>query len=308
MSSIFEAPPPRRSSWLKVVTAFVAGAVVALAISQAPTILYGSAQPAASARVPAANVPPPVGAASIASKPAIAEPPKAVGDARENTPAPAVEARPAPAQVATAPAAAEGGGKSCTWPYVDQRCAEADTNSGQATQLVRVIPTDRSAPPTVAATIAPPEPKQTGGVAAAAPASAAAADPTAVAAQPVPPSVPQAAAERGPAEPNSGVREPARSRDAKAIGSGKREARRAKTSEQQSRTVRSRTLDERSDDAATEFADSTLIRTPILPDGRRVSVYRELNARDDGRAVARRDYRVRRVPLPRSYDEDEDED
>jgi hypothetical protein len=306
MSSMFEAPPQRRSSWLKVVTAFVAGAVVALAIGQVPTILYGSGQPAASARVPAANVPPSVGAASTASKPAVVGPSKAVGDAPENTPAPAAEARSAPAQAATAAAAAEGGVKSCTWPYVDQRCAEADTNSGQATQSVRVIPTDRSAPPTAAATIAPSEPTQTGGVAAAAPAATAPADPTAVAAQPVPPIVPQAAAERGPTEPNSGVRKPARSKDAKATGTGKREARRAKSSEQQSRAVRSRTLD--SDDAATEFADSALIRTHILPDGRRVSVYRELNARDDGRPVARRDYRVRRVPAPRPYEDDDDED
>jgi hypothetical protein len=304
MSSIFEAPPPRRSSWLKVVTAFVAGAGVALAISQVPTILYGSAQPTASARVPAANVRQPVGAASNASKPAVAEPSKAVAGARENTSAPAAEARPAPAQIGTTPDAAEAEGKSCTWPYVDQRCAEADTNSGQATQSVRVIPTDRSAPPTVAATIASSEPKRIGSVAA--PASAAAADATAAAAPPVQSSVLQAA-ERASTE-NSGAREPARSKDAKATGTGKREVRRAKSAEQQSRTARSRTLDERSDDPATEFADSTLVRTHILPDGRRVSVYRELNARDDARTVARRDYRMRRVPLPRSYNEDEDED
>jgi hypothetical protein len=321
MSSMFEAPPSRRSgSWLKVVTAFVAGAVVALAISRVPTILYGSPQPVASSRVPATGVRTPIGQPPDASKPAVPEPSRAHAEVRENT-LPAAEARDVPAQaVPTATPGPAAEGKSCAWPYVDQRCAESDTNSGQATQSVRVIPTDRSASPTLATTVAPsvpPEPKPTGNVTGAGPASvapAAAAPAVAAPAAIVEPSgrpaVARGAGERVPGEPGSRLHKPTRSKEPKTSSIRKKEAARAKTLDQQSRTGRSRTLDER-DDAARdpELADSALIRTHILPGGRRVSVYRELNMRDDARAVGRGEiYRARRLPVPPSYHEDEDDD
>jgi hypothetical protein len=326
MSSMFEAPPsPRRGSWLKVATAFVAGAVVAVAIGRVPTILYGSPQPSASSRVPAAGLRPPTSAPPIASKPPAPELSKPLADARENPP-PAAEARDGQAQGATASTAAAAGGavegKSCTWPYVDQRCNEPDSNSGQATQSVRVIPTDRSAPPTIATTSAPSapaEPKPVANVATAGPSPAppaavapvapAPAAPAAVAASPGQPGVPPGAAEQASNEPDSRVREPTRAKEPKATGPAKKEARRPKPSQQQSRTARSRGIEERGDAVPrrAELADSTVVETHVLSDGRQVTVHRRFNARDDARTSARDD-RVRRIPLPLSAADDDDDD
>jgi hypothetical protein len=331
MSSIFEAPSSRqRGSWLMVVPAFMAGAIVTFAVSQLPVILYGTPQPTVSSRTPPPGDRQPLGARSDAPKAVVTEPSKMLPDAGEKAPASAAEEGSIQTKAATAPAPDGGAeGKGCTWPYVDQRCAESDSNSGQAaseqlTRSVRVISTDRSAPATLETTgpstttvskpSASPESKQTGTVPAVGgtptPPTASAAAP----ARPAPkvaterPSGSQRGAQPGP-NAEGRAREPARSRETKQSGSGQREARRARPSEQQSRTARVRNEDERYDDAArrSEFSDPTVVRTHVLPDGRRVTIYRELNPHDEARTVARGEtYRIRRVPLLPSYDDDDD--
>jgi hypothetical protein len=300
MSSKFEAPPPRRrGTWLKVVVAFAAGAVVALAVSHVPTILYGGAQPTASSRVGTATMRQP----SDASKAAVNEPPKPLA-ARESAPARPAEALPAATEAATPPAAAEGAeDKSCTWPYVDQRCAEADTNSGRSTHPVRVIPTDRGAPSTLtAAPAAPSESKPTGSVASSSPTPATPAVPAAAAAAPAQPSASTRGIEPRPnVAPDVRRREPTRSKAVKSIGAAKKEAWRSKGLDQPSRTTRPRVFDVPDDDATTdpEVTGSVIVRRYALPDGRRVTVYRQ--GRDEG-------YSAPRSPRRAPWVEDDDDD
>jgi hypothetical protein len=302
MSSKFEAPPSqRRGTGLKVVVAFAAGAVVALAVSQVPTILYGGAQPTASSRVQPATVRQPSGA----SKSAVSQPSQAVADARENTATPAAETRPAATQAANPPAAAEGAeDKSCSWPYVDQRCAEADTNSGRSTQPVRVIPTDRGAPSTLtSAPAAPSESKQIGSIASSSPTPATPAAPPVAAAAPAQPSASTRGIEPPPPNvaPDVRRREPTRSKTVKSIGAAKKEARRSKASDQPSRTTRARAFDVPIDDATTDpdVTGSVIVRRYALPDGRRVTVYRQ--GRDEG-------YLAPRIPRRAPWVEDDDDD
>jgi len=329
MSSIFEAPPARqRGFWLKIVPAFMAGALVAFAVSQLPMIFYGTPQPTVSSRVPPSGDRQPSGARSEAPNAAVAERSRTLPDATENAPAPP-EGRSSQMQAATAPVASSAEGKGCTWPYVDQRCAESDTNSGQAageqpTPSVRVISTARNAPTTLetttgrsTTTVSKPtvssESKEIGNVAAAGGTSTpSAAAPIRSARKSItePPRAPQRAAE--PAPNGAGrAREPARPKEVRQAGTGQREVRRAKASEQQARTARSHRNYERNDDAASrpEFTDSAVVRTHTLPDGRRLTVYRTLTPRDEVRTVAQGEtYRVRRAPLASSYDDDDDED
>jgi hypothetical protein len=290
MSSNFEAPPSRPPrSWPKVVVAFAAGAVLAFVASHVPTILYGT-QPSAFSRAPATAIRQPAGPPPDRSKPIAAEPSQAAPDTRQEARVPAIEPRPSQADAASIAATSNTEGKNCTWPYIDQRCAEADTNSGQATQSIRVITADRSAPAAVATTAAPhapPEPKPPGQVRAAAPSAAAPAArlPSAARATTTDssgqPRASRREADKASHEANGRVRRKAGSKQARATepkvtGTDWRETRRAGPWDPQLPRGRSRAFDERSGDGARMYdsADSSPGRTYLLPDGRSVTVYR----------------------------------
>ena len=74
---------------------------------------------------------------------------------------PQVSAEGAPASAAAEPAQDNAATDSCerqTWPYIDEKCRARLAEKRAESRQVRVIPADRSAPPTVATSPAPPAP------------------------------------------------------------------------------------------------------------------------------------------------------
>jgi len=180
-SRIFSAPPQRRLFWPKVLGAFAAGVVVTVLITKIPSDPNPVPAPVTSSklsRVEAAKQR--EQAAKVEQERKAATRGEASGsDTRPGelagAPAPAAQggtASPAPqpdsttaARAPAAPAAdpnqiaKQADELNCaqqTWPYVDEKCREANGNANQSTRPVRVIPTDRSAPSSVT-TAAPAE-------------------------------------------------------------------------------------------------------------------------------------------------------
>jgi len=181
-SRIFSAPPQRRLFWPKVLGAFAAGVVVTVLITKIPSNPNPVPAPVTSSklsRVEAAKQ------REQASKAEQERKAAARGEASSNdtrpgelagAPPPAAQAGTAPpapqpdsttaAQAPAAPAAdpnqqiaKQADELNCaqqTWPYVDEKCREANGSANQSTRPVRVIPSDRSAPSSVT-TAAPAE-------------------------------------------------------------------------------------------------------------------------------------------------------
>jgi hypothetical protein len=181
-SRIFSAPPQRRLFWPKVLGAFAAGVVVTVLITKIPsnpnpvpapvTSSKLSRVEAAKQREQAAKAEQERKAAARSEAPnndtrpgelAGAPPPAAQGGTA--SPAPqsdsttAAQAPAAPAADPNQQIAKQADELNCaqqTWPYVDDKCREANGSANQSTRPVRVIPSDRSAPSSVT-TAAPTE-------------------------------------------------------------------------------------------------------------------------------------------------------
>jgi hypothetical protein len=310
MSSIFEAPASRsRGPLLKIAGAFAAGIIVAAAMMRVHAELPVSKPMASAPQARPAQVQQTAAKSAEASSPAAPAVAPKVAETREASAKPA-EALPC---------------EQRTWPYVDGACAEADTNTGQSTRPVRVISTDKTAPATTTAATPPqdaepqptavPPPAQiaAGDVTAAAPVQAPAPMPAVAPAQAVSGAV---AAEPSPPRPSPVVRDVAKSaasRDAStaageraAAKTAKRDTKRSKPAENTVRSARSSSPLQRADAMRerNEADGFSVVQSRVLPDGRRVTVYRKF---DDDNPPTGRAYRPRSI-FPAVFGGNDDDD
>lgn len=170
-SRIFSAPPQRRLFWPKVIGAFAAGVVLTVLITKIPsnpnpvpppvTSSKLSRVEAAKQREQAAKAEQERKAAArtessnndakpgeLAGGPPAAPPPaEAASTTPQSDSTTTAQAPAAPAADPNEPIAKQADALNCaqqTWPYVNEKCREAN-GANQSTRPVRVIPTDRNA-------------------------------------------------------------------------------------------------------------------------------------------------------------------
>jgi len=231
-------------------------------------------------------------------------------DAAATTAAANIQPQPdANAQVAAAAPSEQAGCQQGNWPYVDRGCADADTNSGQATKSMRVISTDRTAPSGIVTTTVPQE------VATDAAVAHAAAEPQ-IDAVPLPKPKPEqivrekVATPREPASSAEVVRSDGESpaampaapehkrKEVKLASPARGDAKRSRHAERTVETARSTASEMDPEDVDPEDDDGfTPVRAYRLPDGRRVTIYRKYEEERADRVLRGDTYTVRRVYL-----------